>query len=273
MLVPYTKALILTAFLLPSVLANSSELPMVTAEFPPFSYMESGKLTGASVEVVETILTQIGYTPKYIFETWTRSQWMIEAGKAAGVFTYTQNATRLKAAYYTNPISSVRDVFFKRKEDDITWNNYSDLANIRVGGSSGYNYWKGFLSAAKDNVFKSYFIVGKNPEKQNLGKLMLGRIDVLICEISSCNFLIKRHKPDFESINYIDKEIGPERSFHVGFSKKWPESKKIRDEFNLYFDKLLASGEVLRIYNKYGVKANFNILGYKGAHLLDKANE
>ena len=264
------KILFPTWVLLFSSVTHSAELPLVTLEFPPFNYTENGKIIGASTEIIHNILIQIGHTPKFISLPWKRPQRTIETGKAAGIFTYTQNPERSEAAYYSNPISTIRDVFFKRKKDDIKWHSFSDLAGKLVGASGGFNYWKGFNKAAKDKVLTTSFVFGAAPNLRNLIMLGRGRTDVFICEISVCGYLIKKHTPDFDNLDYIDKEIGPVRSFHVGFSKKWPYSKQIRDEFNKHLDEMIASRRLQLIYEKYGITTDFSKLGSKGAYLLNQ---
>jgi len=43
--------------------SQGTELLMVTLEHPPHSFEADGKVTGASTEMIERILTQMGYKP------------------------------------------------------------------------------------------------------------------------------------------------------------------------------------------------------------------
>ncbi|HAA02112.1 MAG TPA: hypothetical protein DCE18_01930, partial [Syntrophobacteraceae bacterium] len=84
---------------------QGSELLMVTLEHPPHSFEADGKVTGASTEMLQRILTQMGYKPLFQILPWQRAQAMIEEGTAAGIYTYSQTPARLAAAYYSNPVS------------------------------------------------------------------------------------------------------------------------------------------------------------------------
>ncbi len=103
--------------------------------------------------------------------------------------------------------------------------------------------------------------------------LRAGRTDLFICNPDVCGFIIKSHGPEFDGIDYINKILAPLRSFHVGFSKKLPNGRQIRDEFNELFDEVLASGRLKQIYDKYGMSPDYEKLGSKGAVYLDKNAE
>lgn len=171
--------------------SQGTELLMVTLEHPPHSFSTNGKVTGASTEMLQRILTRMGYTPVFQVLPWQRAQVMIEAGEAAGIYTYTQTPERLAAAYYSNPVSFTSDVLFKRKRDSITWETFVDLKPYRVGASERYNYPKDFLEAAQAGAFTLVYVYGENANLQNLKKLKDQRIDMFICNPDVCGFIIR----------------------------------------------------------------------------------
>jgi polar amino acid transport system substrate-binding protein len=254
-------------------LSQGTELLMVTLEHPPHSFESDGKVTGASTEMLQRILTRMGYKPVFQILPWQRAQVMIEEGKAAGIYTYTQTPERLAAAYYSNPVSFTSDVLFKRKDDAITWKTFADLRPYRVGASERYNYPKDFLEAAQQGVFTLEYVYGENANLQNLKKLKAHRIDLFICNPDVCGFIIKTKAPEFDDLDYAATLVAPLRTFHVGFSKKWPNSKEIRKEFNKIFDEFLKSGELQQIYDRYGIRLDYSKLGSNGANSLDKDAE
>jgi ABC-type amino acid transport substrate-binding protein len=251
-------------------LSQGTELLIVTLEHPPHSFLNNGKVTGASTEILQRILTKLGYMPVFELLPWQRAQLMIENREACGIYTYTQTPQRVAAAYYSNPVSFTSDVLFKRKSDVITWKTFADLRPYRVGASERYNYPPGFLEAAQRGEFTLEYVYGENANLQNLKKLKDKRIDLFICNPDVCGFIIKTKTPEFDDLDYIENFVAPLRTFHVGFSKKWPNSKQIRDEFNKQFDELLKSGELKEIYDSYGMKVDYTKLGSDGAHYLDK---
>jgi ABC-type amino acid transport substrate-binding protein len=253
--------------------AQTQALPMVTLEHPPHSFSVDGKVTGASTEMLQRILTRMGYTPVFQIVPWQRAQAMIEEGEAAGIYTYTQTPSRMAAAYYSNPVSFTSDVLFKRKDVSITWKTFADLRSYRVGASERYNYPQGFLEAAKRGEFTLEYVYGENANLQNLRKLKAQRIDLFICNPDVCGFIIKASAPEFDDLDYVETLVAPLRTFHVGFSKKWPNSKQIRDTFNKYFDEFIERGELKKIYDEYGIRADYAKLGSNGKYFLEPNNE
>lgn len=247
----------------------SAELLMVTIEHPPNNFIQNGEVTGANTEMLRHVLTQMGHTPKFLLVPTKRALKMVEDGDAAGIYTYTQAPERLKAAYVSNPVAFISTVFFKRKSDNIQWNVLSDLHGYKIGGTGAYNYPKTFMDAVEKGELAIEYIFGENSNAQNLKKLVSGRIGLFICNPDVCGFTIKAHAPEFDGIDYIDKSVGPVKSFHVGFSKKLANGKQIRDEFNEKFDEILANGLLKQIYDKYGMKPDYDKLGSNGISFLE----
>ncbi len=233
--------------------AGLPELPLGTFEFPPFNYTENGKVVGVSTEIASEILRGLGYKPVITSYPWKRTLIMADRGEIAGLFTYTLNERRKRATHVTMPLGAIYDVFFKRRTSNINLERMGDLKGYIIGATDGYNYAPVFLKPLRSGFIKSDMIASKNPELQHLKKLAKGRIDLAICEISLCSHIIRQHSELINKIHFIDKKIGPVRNFHMGFSKKWPGSKKLRDRFDEAFARLKASGRVTEIYNRYHV--------------------
>lgn len=237
---------------LPAPARSAEELPLVFSEFPPFNYQEEGDVKGISAEIIATVVRRMGFTPKITRRPFKRALDMTLKGHAAGYFTFTKNPQRLKNYFFSAPITTISDVFFKRKERKIDWNELADLSTLRVGATDGYNYASAFKNAMKNGTLKVDSITSRTPEIQHLKKLAKGRIDLAICEVSLCSYLIARNPDQFKDLDYIPKEIGPVRNFHLGFSKAWPRAEQLRDRFNAELTQLAREGERTRIHQKYG---------------------
>lgn len=257
----YVGVVLLTG--VPSAQAKqvSSEILVGTASFPPFRIIEnetgsgSGepKITGADTEIVEAVFGRMGKKIALKTAPWKRIYAEGEAGKYAAVFAFTANPEREKAYYLSQPINMVRDVLFKRSADPFTWKKFDDLAGKTIGVSDGYSYFNGFmdyLKSAKSPVDRSF---GTNPETEQLRKLAKNRTDVFICEVNVCSWLLRQNPRELSSLTFIDRTIGPARPWHVGFSKKNPGGKKLRDEFDKALTAYIASGERDLVFKKYGI--------------------
>lgn len=240
------------------VLASGKVLPIGVAEFPPFKYTApDGKIVGADTEIIEYVFKRMGYTPNIHMQPWTRVQAAGERGDFSAIYSFTKTPEREQLYYFSDPINSVRDVFYKKQNTPLTWRTFEDLKTMRVATSAGYEYAQVFKDAVAERKFQVvHEASGENPDLVNLKNLMAGRVDIAICEISVCQHLIRAHKAELGGIDYIPQGIGPVRTFHVGFSKKWPGAEKLAKQFNEELRKLVASGQRKKIYKKYNIATN-----------------
>ena len=233
-------------------------LKFATLEFPPHNFTQEGKVIGTSVDIVREVIQRMGHEVKIKSYPSKRGQSMAEAGKVTGFFALTKSEYRLKHYWYSTPITSIADVFFKRRDEKISWKQLADLEKYMVGATDGYNYAPVFLNAMRDGLFKTAKIASSTPEIQHLRKLVRKRIDLVICEINLCNHIINNRAPEFDKVDFIAKAIGPVRTFHVVFSKKWPESRQLRDHFDRVFKQVSSEGFIEKIYKKYNFVTGFS---------------
>jgi len=243
---------------LPAAFAQSPQLtlprlPLAIDNFPPFEYEEGGKVTGFDAEIVELVLQRMGYGADIHVLPWARALAQTQAGEFAAIFSLTKSRQRDALFYFADPISTVQDVFFKRKNLAVTWKTLADLAPYRVGISHGYTYAPEFMAAVQGNAFKEVQVLaGGSMELRQLRKLKSGNIDLLICEVSVCSYLIKTYAPEFDELDFIDQSVGEVRPYHIAFSKKWPESASLVKSFNLELAKLTSEGQKQVILQRYG---------------------
>ncbi len=232
----------------------SINLPISTAEFPPFKFTDqkTGKIVGFDTDIITKVFYSIGIAPQISVLPFHRADIATRKGKYAAYYTFTKNADREKDYFFSDPISSVQDFIFFLKSSNISWEKYKDLLNYSLGYSAKYNYDKKFISGIKNK----FPIMNDEPEKHLLSLLTRKRFDMIICEVSVCSYLIKQNPEKFKEIDFFKKTIGPPepRPFHVGFSKKWPNSRKLRDDFNLALEKFVSHPSRQRkiLIEKYG---------------------
>lgn len=240
-----------------SVDTSSSQLiplPIATSEFAPFEFTENGKVIGSDSDIIATVLKRNGYEAHFMMMPWSRAIKQTETGKVAAIYSLTKNADRERYFIFSKPINYVKDVFFKMKYNRIGWEAYEDLTKYRVGVGQGYVYAKEFMKALDQKVFKSVnALSGENLEYRQLKQLKSEHIDLMICEISVCNYLISKHKKELRGIDYIDKPIGKIRPYFIGFSRAWPDGQSIADKFNKTLEQLKQSGEHEAILQRYQI--------------------
>jgi len=230
-------------------------LPLGVSEFRPFEYAApSGQIVGADTEIIEQVFKRMGYKPKFMMQPWARVQKEAARGTFAGLFSLTKTPEREQIYYFSAPINTVKDVFFKRKSRSLDWKTLDELHALRVSSAATYGYAAEFREALTQRKFAEiYEIYDDDPNLRGLQRLASGATDIFICEVSVCQDLIKTHAPAFDNIDFSPSGIGPVRTFHLGFSKKWPQAEKLRDAFDAEMLQLEAKGERRKIYLKYGM--------------------
>jgi len=249
-----SMAALLTA-LSATAIAADTVLPVGATEWPPFEYASpEGKSIGSDTEVIEHVLRRMGYAPDMKLQPWKRVETSGERGELAAVYSIIKTPEREKFFYFSDPISTSRTVFFKKKSLSLHWKSFDDLKAMRVATGAGYAYPEPFMDAVKQKKFKSAEeTFGATPELTNLRNLLLGRVDLAICEVSVCQYLIKTHAPEFDGIDYSPNVIGSVLTMHLGFSKKWLNAEGLTKEFNAELAKFSAAGLRKKIFDKYGV--------------------
>ncbi len=232
-----------------------AELPIATAEFPPFKFVDSktGQISGFDTEIITSVFKSMGTMPRITMLPFKRADRMTRQGKFAAYYTFTKNQDREKDYFLSDPISSVQDFIFFNKETNIKWKTYDDLADYRLGYSSKYNYDASFLNTIKR---KSPITHDKN-EEFLMTLLTHKRLDMIICEASVCSYLKKNNPEKFGNIVFFEKPVGiPEpRPFFMGFSKKWPNAEKLRNAFNKALKEYVKepSNPRKKIFKRYGM--------------------
>ena len=248
------KFVLFIVLLLAPSMVFAEELPVVCQEFPPFNYQsEDSNVTGASYEVVVEVLKRMGYEPNVRVLPWNRAYQTAADGEAAMLITFSKSPEREQDFFFTNGLIYIEVMFFKRKADKITWETLDDVKDYRIGYVDGYNYGKTFMDAIQQNVFNKTDVIpaSETVDYQQLTKLVNNRIDLAVCPKTQCTRIITMHSPELDSLDYIDKSIGPKREFYGGFSKKWPNAEALRDQFNEELKKFIAEGKRDPIFDKY----------------------
>ncbi len=259
-------------------------ITIVTADFPPFKFLEGEEIIGLDTEIILAVFDRMGYEVTVEMLPFKRADLETRNGRYAAYYTFTYNDDRGKDYLFTNPISAVQNVFFydKSRLNDPKvqkvrdWKTLDFLEGLEVGVSTNYNYEPEFMKLWRPagqpqwkpneegfvRIFNAQEITDMSPEKQHLLKLAHGRIHTFISEISVGNYFREQDLEKFGNITHAKKPVGEIRTFHMGFSKKWrgpngEEPLALRDHFNFELTKFIQEGGRLPIYKKYGFISPF----------------
>jgi len=228
--------------------AWAGEYSFVTLEFPPMEYTDTdGKVKGIAVEMVTYIMNQLGHTVYIKAYPWTRALDMVQEGNADAIFTAYKTPEREELLdYCTQALLPQVVYFYKKKGSDITFDgNLEALKGKRIGVVSTISYGNKF-----DQSKTTLRVEKVNQLEQNFQKLLLGRIDLVISNVYTGEYTIRKLGLGDEIMRVL-QEIESIASY-VAFSKK-RNLIDLRDQFDRQIIELKNSGEYSKILSKFGV--------------------
>ena len=238
-------------FLTTSNLAASAER-LLTTEERPVNYLEQGKLTGITTDVVREILKRLNRPIKIEILPWARL--MRIAGDHANIVVFTAGRTQERinqGFHFLGPVTTRKHALWELKENPINIRVASDVINqhLRIGGLMKdwrTIYWKK-LGAIVDETTTHH---------QSLVKLYHNRVDLWISsdlEAPSACRIIQTDCAEIK-IAYVFKEAP---SF-IMFSKG--TSPKIIKEYTATFAAMRQTDFFEKEAEKWSRKLNLNIL-------------
>lgn len=229
-------------------------LPAYT--YPPFSMQnESGKWIGADNEIIEAVLQRLGYRVVWLEMPFARALEEMKSGKYPAMTACVEGDGREEYILFSDPISSIYSVLWQKRSDPFSWTTYDDLDGKLIGASY-YHYGAGFFEAAEAGKFKLDMVAAEEPEIVHFRKLLQGKTDMFISELSLGLHLQQKHKPEFNEVVPSPTGVGPARPFSFAISRKYFNNKEeqLHDFVKTFNDELLAfAGEGRRdaIFAKY----------------------
>ena len=222
----------------------AEELTIITENAPPNSFIENGKLTGRTVEIVQATLKEIGLAGHSIkIYPWARGYLMLSNKKNIALFATTRSAQREDLFKWAGPIMDNKINLYKLKSrKDIKVNLLEDIKKYMVGGAIG-DVKSQYLEAKGIKLDKV------SQDIQNIKKLFHGRLEIIPYASARLNYDVRscgQNVNDMEEIFYV-KEIS--KQLYVAFSKQTDDS--IVKRFQLGFDKIRENGTYEKIIQEW----------------------
>jgi len=227
----------------------------------PYAYIGTdGKTVGANVEILQAILGNLGISK---IETPITEFGSLVPGLAAGRFDLIGaglfiNPARCKVIGYSNPVTRSGGAFIVKAGNPLKLHSLKDVATngkARLATQPGSNQ----VQEAKDSGIATANVVLFDKDTEALAALQAGRVDVVYFPDAEIISLVKKaNSPAIERALPFDQipdaEGKPTWNYHAyGLPKNDPEFTLA---FNEQLAKLRASGELLKILQKYGYTEN-----------------
>ncbi len=196
-----------------SPLAQAERLRIVSDDWAPYIYQENGQPKGLHFEVANEVFKRLNIDVDWVFMPWKRCLAMIEQGQVDGILgLFKLPAREAFILYPDEPLSQVQFVLFQARARPHSVNTLQDLKGLTVGTSPGYNYSSAFNTAR-------YFRREPGPtHAANLGKLALGRVDLVVTDLNAGRYLLRRLNLE-QQIEPLPLMIGNEPQY-LGLARK-----------------------------------------------------
>jgi len=229
-------------------MAQEKTVNIVSVPWPPY-YDQYLPDYGLSCKIITAIYAAQGYKVNFHFRAWVQCMELVKKGEFDGVGTSYFTEERAKIYHYSEPYLECPIVFFKRKDQSITWKNYEDLKPYRIGIVRGYANPAAFEKA--DFLNKR---VARDPVL-NFKKLLLKQVDLIVSEKFVGNHILQTKLPDHEK--ELFEPISPPldmNKIYIMFSKKVSDIQPKMDAFNAGLEIIKSNGTLQQIISEFGIK-------------------
>ncbi|MCF5721646.1 substrate-binding periplasmic protein [Pseudomonas syringae] len=171
------KLLTAALFTCLSLAAYGEKLRIVTEPWAPYVYEEQGAMRGLDYETTVAVFQRLGVEVQWQFLPWKRCLAMLDQGHADGALDIFHSHDRDALLLYpSEPLSEVQFVLFYANDRPHKAQTLDDLRGLTVGISPGYLYGTPFSDSTLFNREAA------PSHEANFGKLLLGRIDLVITD-------------------------------------------------------------------------------------------
>ncbi|MGY3916360.1 substrate-binding periplasmic protein [Aeromonas australiensis] len=226
---------------------------LVSSEYPPY-FSESLPQYGLISEIITEAYKRVGYKTKIVFLPWSRAIREAQLGEYDGMFALWHRSEREEWFVFSKALPANEIGFYKRGSEQITFKNLDELKSYKIGTVRGYANPPEFESA---NLTKHEV----KTDEQNIVKLYLGRVDLVLIDRGVASFLIDTKYPKFKnSLEWLQPPIETV-SQHLAISKRTSNYKKKMEDFNLGLEKIEKEGLLEKIMTKHGFLAHLSEVG------------
>ncbi len=228
----------------PGALAPEVETIVIAVdEWPPFQ-SSSARFYGGAHRIISEAFELSGIKVEFMWLPWQRALILSRLGKVAGAALSSRTPERERTYYFSEPIMTVKKVFFHLKTFDFNWREVGDLTGIEIGFARGNVFGKAFEEARKAGAL----CIQQVPSQfvQNFRKLINNRIQLFPAELDAGLLYLKNNLPaEADLITYHPTPLQVV-TYHLILSRKVSGNREITERFNSGLRKLKASGKAKR---------------------------
>lgn len=243
------KVTVLTSLILVSLsfvaFSANKEIHLAFGEYPPY-YGQQLVNNGPISEIIVEAYQRIGYRVELHFiPSWARRVRDTKEGKYDGIYSGWLREERKQWFVFSDPLPPNELGFYKRKIDNITFSKLEDLRPYSIGVVLGYANTEKFRHAQ----LKTEFV---EKESQNIGKLLLNRIDLVLIDKGVGRHILNTQYADKSAmVEWMSPAIEMAKQYLM-ISKKTDKYQQKLNDFNAGLNMLIEHNVVNKIMKKHG---------------------
>ncbi|MEA3354471.1 MAG: transporter substrate-binding domain-containing protein [Campylobacterota bacterium] len=229
--------------------SQNAKLDIYTEHYPPYNYMENGKLKGISVEVLDAMLQIMNSTnlvDDVILTNWSRAYTIAKKKKNAMVFATTRTESRERFFKWVGPIVKSKVGVIAPKNKNIKVEKISDFNNYKVGAVLKD---VGELLLLENGVNKKniQYVKGTDAINISFNKMENNRIDMFAYSIDAAFANAKME--GFDTSKYEIIYTLKEGELYFAFNKDTDDA--IIKRWQRALDTIKKNGTYAKIVEKY----------------------
>ncbi len=227
-----------------TAIAAERTLNIAATEFPPY-YGKDMENNGFFTEIIREAFKRSGYDLEIKFLPWKRAFEGAKRGKFDGLYSVWYRPEREEWFVFSDPLPANELVFFKHKDNDISFGSYDDLKPYTIGVVRGYALPPGFEEAGLKTALA-------NNDEQNLRKLYKRHLELMLVDKIQATYIINTELPEAASeLEWLDPPAHVDIQYLV-ISKKAPDYEALLADFNAGLAAMKADGTLDAILAKHG---------------------
>lgn len=214
--------------------------------YPPY-YANTLKRNGPVMAIIAEAFEQEGISVNAEQMPWSRALKWSKQGKYHALCCAWFREERVEHFHFSDTLIANELVFFKLKQTDISYTNFTDLKPYQIGLVRDY----AVPTAIIENNLSTQVT---HNDKQNLKKLLAGRIDLALIDKAQGIYISQMNFPsESDQLEALQPAINTEAQYVV-FPKVIEQSRHHLGSFNRGLKKLKLSGRYEEILIEHKIK-------------------
>ena len=235
-------------------LSDLPQLVIGSDSYEPFNYInEDGEFAGVDVELAQEACRRIGYEPVFTQIVWEDKDEYLKEGSVDclwGSFTMTGREDEYT---WVGPYLNSRQVVVVRTDSDIY--QLSDLEGKRVSVQATSKPEREFLNQNNPSTPQVGGLFSFSSMDEIYASLRKGYVDAISGHEAVINELVIAGGGEYRLL-----AESPQIS-KAGVAFKKGTHMELIQQINRQFEELTADGTIAKIVEKYGLDANFSVIG------------